>query len=343
MADYKDYYKILGVSKTAGDAELKKAFKAQARKYHPDMHPESQKAAMTEKFKDINEAYEVLSDKQKRAIYDQVGSADYQNYAKGGGASSSSAGAGRAYGGASGARGAQNQYYQYSGGANPFGGMGGGSFKFNSTGGFNQGDFSDFFQQIFGGMGGMGGMSGFGGGASRRSQNFGGYGEDEENNPSDSQANLTLNLEEAYNGGRVSLTLPNGKTAQVNLPAKIADGAKIKLKGLGAKTRQGAGDLYITVKIAPKAGFKLDGNDIYQTVNIMPWTAALGGQAQVALPGGGSVSIKVPAGTQGGAQLKLSGKGLGKDGNMYVEFAISIPKNLNKAQKELFAKLADIS
>lgn len=341
MADYKDYYKILGVSKTAGDAELKKAFKAQARKYHPDMHPESQKAAMTEKFKDINEAYEVLSDKQKRAIYDQVGSADYQNYAKGG-ASSSSDGAGRAYGGASGARGAQNQYYQYSGGANPFGGMGGGSFKFNSTGGFNQGDFSDFFQQIFGGMGGMGGMSGFGG-ASRRSQNFGGYGEDEENNPSDSQANLTLNLEEAYNGGRVSLTLPNGKTAQVNLPAKIADGAKIKLKGLGAKTRQGAGDLYITVKIAPKAGFKLDGNDIYQTVNIMPWTAALGGQAQVALPGGGSVSIKVPAGTQGGAQLKLSGKGLGKDGNMYVEFAISIPKNLNKAQKELFAKLADIS
>lgn len=342
MADYKDYYKILGVSKTAGDAELKKAFKAQARKYHPDMHPESQKAAMTEKFKDINEAYEVLSDKQKRAIYDQVGSADYQNYAKGGGASSSSAGAGRAYGGASGARGAQNQYYQYSGGANPFGGMGGGSFKFNSTGGFNQGDFSDFFQQIFGGMGGMGGMSGFGG-ASRRSQNFGGYGEDEENNPSDSQANLTLNLEEAYNGGRVSLTLPNGKTAQVNLPAKIADGAKIKLKGLGAKTRQGAGDLYITVKIAPKAGFRLEGNDIYQTVNIMPWTAALGGQAQVALPGGGSVSIKVPAGTQGGAQLKLSGKGLGKDGNMYVEFAISIPKNLNKAQKELFAKLADIS
>ena len=112
MADYKDYYKILGVSKTAGDAELKKAFKAQARKYHPDMHPEAKKAEMTEKFKDINEAYEVLSDKQKRAIYDQVGSADYQNYARGGGASSSSAGAGRAYGGASGARGGQSQGLQ---------------------------------------------------------------------------------------------------------------------------------------------------------------------------------------------------------------------------------------
>lgn len=341
MADYKDYYKILGVSKTAGDAELKKAFKAQARKYHPDMHPEAKKAEMTEKFKDINEAYEVLSDKQKRAIYDQVGSADYQNYARGGGASSSSAGAGRAYGGASGARGGQNQYYQDSGGANPFGGMGGGSFKFNSTGGFNQGDFSDFFQQIFGGMGGMGGMSGFGG-TSRSAQNFGGY-EDDDVNSLDSQANLTLNLEEAYNGGRVSLTLPNGKTAQVNLPAKIADGAKIKLKGYGNKTRQGAGDLYITVKIAPKAGFKLEGNDIYQTVNIMPWTAALGGEASVPMPGGGSVNIKVPAGTQGGAKLKLSGKGLGKDGNMYVEFAISIPKNLTKAQKELFAKLSDIS
>lgn len=341
MADFKDYYKILGVGKSATDAELKKAFKTQARKYHPDMHPEAKKAEMTEKFKDINEAYEVLSDKQKRSIYDQVGSAEYQNYAKGGGASASSS-AGKGYGGYSNARGPQSQYYQYSGGANPFGGgSGGGSFKFNSTGGFNQGDFSDFFQQIFGGMGGM---SGFGGGGSSRSaQNFGGYEDEEPQNSLDSQANLTLNLEEAYNGGRVSLTLPSGKTAQVNLPAKIADGAQIKLKGLGNKTRQGTGDLYVTVKIAPNAGFKLEGNDIYQTVNIMPWTAALGGEANVSMPGSGSVNIKVPAGTQGGAKLKLSGKGLGKDGNMYIEFAISIPKTLTKAQRELFAKLADIS
>ena len=333
MADYKDYYKILGVNKTATDAELKKAFKTQARKYHPDMHPESKKAEMTEKFKDINEAYEVLSDKQKRNIYDQVGSTEYQNYARGGGASSSSAGAGRSAG-----RGGQSQYYQYSGGANPFGGGTSGGVKFNSTGGFNPNDFSDFFQQIFGGMGGFGGMSGM-----RGAQNFGGYEQEEGGNPLDAQANLTLNLEEAYNGGRVSLTLPSGKTAQVNLPEKIADGATIKLKGYGNKSRQGTGDLYITVKIAPQAGFRLDGNDIYQTVNIMPWTAALGGSAQVNLPGGGSVNVKIAAGTQSGSKLKLSGKGLGKNGNMYLELVINLPKILSKTQKDLFAKLADIS
>ena len=140
MADYKDYYKILGVSKNATDAEIKKAFKTQARKYHPDMHPESKKAEMTEKFKDINEAYEVLSDKQKRNIYDQVGSGDYQNYARGGGASAG--GGTRNY--------YQNpgggQYYQYStGGQNPFGQ----GFNFNGTGGFEASDFSDFFQSIF--------------------------------------------------------------------------------------------------------------------------------------------------------------------------------------------------
>lgn len=326
MAGYKDYYKILGVNKSASEADIKKAFKTMARKYHPDMHPEAEKAAMTEKFKDINEAYEVLSDKQKRNVYDQVGSADYQNYARGGAGPSAGA---RSYGGNGGGR---QQYYQYSGG-NPFGG---GDFKFNSTGGFNQGDFSDFFQQIFGGMGGnpFGGM--------RSSQNFGGgYGEQQDDGAS--RANLTLSLQEAYNGGRVSLTLPSGKTAQVNLPAKIADGATIKLKGLGNRTRQGVSDLYITVKIAPQEGFKLDGSDIYKTVNIMPWTAALGGQAQVELPSGASITVKVPAGTQNGAKLKLSGKGLGKSGNMYIEFAISIPKNLTKAQKDLFVKLADIS
>ena len=237
MAQYKDYYKILGVSKNASEAEIKKAFKAAARKYHPDLQPDSKKAEMTEKFKDVNEAYEVLSDKKKRDIYDQVGSADYQNYSRGGGAG---------YGGArtqSGANG--NTYYYSSNSGNPFGGSGG--FNFNGTGGFDASDFSDFFQSIFGG-----GFGGFGGG--RRKQNrtqdpYGYYGNDQAE-----QANLSLDLPSAYRGGLVNLTLPNGNNAQVKFPAKITDGAKIKLKGLGTN----GNDLYVNIKLAADPYYKVE-------------------------------------------------------------------------------------
>lgn len=329
MSDYKDYYKILGVGKNATEAEIKKAFKTQARKYHPDMHAEKDKAAMTEKFKDVNEAYEVLSDKQKRTIYDQVGSGEYQNYARGGGAST---GRGRSSYGNPGAGG----YYQYSsGGANPFGG----GVNFNGTGGFNASDFSDFFQQIFGGMGGMGG---FGGGrSSRRGANpFAGYGAGQAAS-GDEETNLTLDLADAYRGGLVGLTLPNGRVVQAKFPAKIADGSKIKLKGLGNPGPNGAGDLYVNVKISPNTHFRLDGKDIYHVVDIMPWTAALGGSVSVRMPDNTTVKIKVPAGSHSGRKLKLSGKGLGKTGDMYIEIMINNPNILTKRQKELFTLLKE--
>jgi curved DNA-binding protein len=156
----------------------------------------------------------------------------------------------------------------------------------------------------------------------------------------DSEANLTLALREAYKGGLVSLTLPDGRNTQVRLPARISDGAKIKLRGLGNKARGSAGDLYVRVKIAPDARFRFEGDDIYAPVDITPWTAALGGSAAVDMPDGGVVNIKVPAGSRSGAKLKLSGKGLGKSGNMYVQLMINNPKTLTKAQKDLFAKLA---
>lgn len=325
MADYKDYYKILGVSKNATDAEIKKAFKTQARKYHPDMHPESEKAAMTEKFKDVNEAYEVLSDKKKRTIYDQVGSGEYQNYARGGGASAAGARGGSAY--SSGGRGGA-QYYQYSG--NPFGGA---DVNFNGTGGFNASDFSDFFQNIFGGMGGFGG----GRKTSRRANPFAGYGVNESGYPADEEAEYSLSLADAYRGGIANLTMPDGRNAQVKFPPKIADGAKIKLKGLGSNGR----DLYVNIKIAPDAHFRLDGKDIHVAADIMPWTAALGGYAAVNMPDGSSVKIKIPAGSHSGRKLKLSGRGLGKNGDMYVELRINNPNILSKRQKELFALLKE--
>ena len=321
MADYKDYYRILGVSKTASDAEIKKAFKTQARKCHPDMHPESEKATWTEKFKDLNEAYTVLSDKQKRTIYDQVGQEGYQNFSRGGGTS-------RPRGGASGANPYQNyQQYTYNGGSG-FGGFGGGNTRF--SGGFSGGDFSDFFQSIFGSMGGFSG-GGFG-------QNFGrnaGAGQA----AGDVEAELALNLEDAHRGGNMQLTLPNGRTVTVKFPAGVGEDKKIKLKGMGNPTRNGTGDLYLIVKIRPHAMYRLEGDDLYIPVTIMPWTAALGGTIFVPTLDG-PVKVKVPAGTHNGKKLKLSGKGLSVKGSLYVTLNIDVPRTLTREQKELFMRLA---
>ena len=320
MADYKDYYKILGVSKNATDAEIKKAFKTMARKYHPDMHPENEKAAWTEKFKDLNEAYTVLSDKQKRTIYDQVGQQDYQNYARGGGASAS-----RGRGGMGGNPYQQYQQYTYNGGGG-FGGFPGGNTQF--SGGFSGGDFSDFFQSIFGGLGGM---QGFG-------QNFGRSAASGQA-AGDVEAELTLNLEDAHRGGNMQLTIPNGRTVTVKLPAGVGEGKKIKLKGMGNPTQRGTGDLYLIIKIRPHAMFRLEGDDLYVPVTVMPWTAALGGTIFVPTLDG-PVQVKVPAGTHSGKKLKLSGKGLSSKGSLYVTLTIDVPRNLTREQKELFSRLA---
>jgi len=322
MANYKDYYKILGVGKNATDAEIKKAFKSAARKYHPDLHPEGKKAEMTEKFKDVNEAYAVLSDKQKRTIYDQVGQAGYQNYARGGGAQSGY-GQGNPFGGA---------YQQYGGG------NGNAYYNFSSNGGgdFGGADFSDFFQSIFGGMGGfganMGGFSGFGGARA------GGSGQ----RNGDVEAELALNLEDAHRGGPMQLTLPGGRNVTVKIPAGVGEGKRIKLKGFGNPTARGNGDLYLIIKIRPHLTYRLEGEDLYVPVTLMPWTAALGGTIFVPTLDG-PVKVKVPAGTHNGKKLKLSGKGLSGKGNLYATLTIDVPRTLTKEQKELFAKLSQIS
>ncbi len=316
MAAYKDYYKILGVGKTATEAEIKKAFKTQARKCHPDLHPESEKAKWTEKFKDLNEAYTVLSDKQKRTIYDQVGEQGYQNFARGGGAS-------RAAGGNP-----YQQYQQYTYDGNPGQGFGGFS---SGNGQFSGADFSDFFQSIFGGMGG--GFGGFG-------QNFGRSAAAGQSS-GDVEAELTLNLEDAHRGGNMQMTIPNGRTVTVKLPAGVSEGKRIKLKGMGNPTRRGQGDLYLIVKIRPHAMFRLEGEDLSVPVVIMPWTAALGGTISVPTLDG-PVQVKVPAGTHNGKKLKLSGKGLSSKGSLFVTLTIDVPRTLSREQKDLFNKLAQL-
>lgn len=326
MSNYKDYYKILGVSKNATDAEIKKAFKSAARKYHPDLHPDGKKAEMTEKFKDVNEAYAVLSDKQKRTIYDQVGQEGYQNYARGSGGQGAYGQGGNPFGGA---------YQQYSGG------NGNTYYNFSSNGGgdFGGADFSDFFQSIFGGMGGFGGMgagrggfSGFGGARA------GGSGQ----RNGDVEAELALNLEDAHRGGPMQLTLPTGRNVTVKIPAGVGEGKRIKLKGYGNPTPRGNGDLYLVIKIRPHLTYRLEGDDLYVPVTLMPWTAALGGMIFVPTLDG-PVKVKVPAGTHNGKKLKLSGKGLSAKGNLYATLTIDVPRTLSKEQKELFTKLSQIS
>ncbi len=324
MSDYKDYYKILGVSKNATEAEIKKAFKSAARKYHPDLHPEGKKAEMTEKFKDVNEAYAVLSDKQKRTIYDQVGQEGYQNYARGGGQN------------------AQGRGNPFAGGYQQYGGGNGNAYyNFSSNGGgsFGGADFSDFFQSIFGGMGGFGamganagGFSGFGGARAGGSGHRNG----------DVEAELALNLEDAHRGGPMQLTLPGGRNVTVKIPAGVGEGKRIKLKGYGNPTGRGTGDLYLLIKIRPHLTYRLEGDDLYVPVTLMPWTAALGGTIFVPTLDG-PVKVKVPAGTHNGKKLKLSGKGLNSKGNLYATLTIDVPRTLSKEQKELFNKLAQIS
>lgn len=324
MSNYKDYYKILGVSKNATDAEIKKAFKSAARKYHPDLHPEGKKAEMTEKFKDVNEAYAVLSDKQKRTIYDQVGQEGYQNYARGGAST--------------GGRGGYSR-------SNPFGGgyqQGGNAYyNFSSNGGgdFGGADFSDFFQSIFGGMGGFGGMgTGAGGFSGFGGARAGGSGQSN----GDVEAELALNLEDAHRGGPMQLTLPGGRNVTVKIPAGVGDGKKIKLKGYGNPTHRGTGDLYLIIKIRPHLTYRLEGDDLYVPVTLMPWTASLGGVIYVPTLDG-PVKVKVPAGTHNGKKLKLSGKGLNSKGHLYATLTIDVPRTLSKEQKELFLKLSQIS
>ena len=329
--DYKDYYKILGVSKTASPDEVKKAYRQLARKYHPDMHPEAKKAEMSEKFKDINEAYEVLSDSQKKATYDQLGQ-DWQQ----------------------GPRPGPGQQHYYSRGGGP-------GHGFRSAGGaqgFDASGFSDFFQSIFG----SGAFGGGGGGFS--------FGEDMQEAPRRqrrTEAELQLSLEDAFRGGQKQLELPvstpcprcggagrtgrtvcmtcsgtgqisSRKTVNVNFPKGIADGATLRLKGQSAD----GGDLYLHIKVLPGQRFRVDGADLETDLKLMPWDAVLGAQLQVETLDG-TVTIKIPPGTPSGRKLKIAGHGYysktGQRGHLIAAITIDIPKNPSQEQLELFRKL----
>lgn len=299
-----DYYKILGVDKTATEKDIKAAYRKLARKYHPDLNPNDAEA--NKKFQELNEANEVLTDAEKRKKYDQYGEnwqhADvYEQQAR-----------------------QQQQSRNYSGYT---GGGQQGGFNFESFGN-EGGDFSDFFQSMFGGAGGGG----------RQQAKYRGQ---------DLNAELQLSLADAAIAQKQTLTV-NGKNIRITIPAGVENGQTIKIAGHGSAGVNGgpAGDLYITFLIADDARFKRRGNDLLATVPLNLYTAILGGEI-TADTLTGQVKVKVKPETQNGTQVKLKGKGFpvykkeGEFGDLYITYNIQLPTNLTNEQKELFKQLAN--
>jgi curved DNA-binding protein len=321
--EFKDYYKILGVPRTASSDDIRKAFRKLAREYHPDVAKDKKNAE--EKFKEINEAYEVLGDVDKRKKYDTLG-ADWKS---GGFRPPPGGGGGQAY-----------RTYTWHGGA-PGGGGGEEDFQFGGTG------FSDFFEQFFGGRtaaGGFGGRGGFDGARTETEQG------------QDVEADLMVTLEEATRGEVRSITLrrtgPRGdktQTFKVKIPAGVRDGQRLRVAGQGEPGTGGApaGDLYLRVRLASHPDFRVEGSDLYHDTDLAPWEAALGTNVQVPTLTG-SVNIKIPSGTQNGQRLRVRGRGLpargdAEAGDLYVIARVQVPKELSAKEKELWEQLARTS
>ncbi len=309
---YKDYYATLGVAKTALEKEIKAAYRKLARKYHPDVNPGD--AGSEAKFKEVSEAYEVLSDPEKRKQYDQYGD-QWKAYSQ-------------APGG-------------FPGGASPGGFPGGTRVEFGGSG-MGAGGLDEMLRSLFGDPGGFGSKSSGFGGAPRGAQ--------------DIEHELTITLEEAFLGTArsLSLSVPSGRydpgrgapsetvrRVEVKIPAGIGDGQKLRLSGQGIR----GGDLHLTVRVRSHATFERRGDDLYVDIPVPFTQAALGGEVSVPTIKGARLSARLPAGTQSGQALRLSGQGMprlkgGGAGDLYARIKITVPRNLTERQQELLTELA---
>lgn len=304
-----DYYKVLGVERNASQDDIKKAYRKMARKYHPDLNKDDPNAK--DKFQEINEANEVLSDPEKRKKYDEYG--EHWKHADEFKAER------EAYQRAQ-ERGGRSAYWYSVNGDDFMGGFGRG----NASG------FSDFFEQLFG--------HGASAGRSGRGYNMMSRG-------GDIEAQMNLSLREAAVTHKQTFSV-NGENLRITIPAGIADGQMIKLKGHGEKGSNGApdGDLYITFQIAPDPEFKREGDDLFTDVDIDLYTAVLGGTVNVKTIDG-MVKLKVNPGTQNDTKVRLRGKGFpvykkeGTFGDLIVTYHVDIPTSLSEKQKELFTQL----
>jgi len=317
----RDYYDVLGVSRDAGPDELQQAFRKLARQNHPDVNKDP---GAEERFKEINEAYSVLSDPNQRKKYDRFGEDfrhvpdDWEERV--------GAGAGGFRGGPGGGR--RQTWTTGEADFGDFGGFGGGGYG-GSYGGI---DIEDLLGGMFGGRGrGRGRATSLAG--------------------ADQEAELPLSVEEAYRGGRRQVTLngPDGpRTYTVNIPPGVTDGQRIRLAGEGGRGLGDgpAGDLYLVVRLLPHPIFRVRGKDITVDLRLAPWEGALGATVPVMTPGG-ETKVNVPPGTSTGRRLRLRGEGLpdpgGRPGDLYAEVKIMVPPTLTDRERELFSELAAVS
>ena len=311
--DYKDYYKIIGVDKNANEKDIKRAYRKLAREFHPDVNPGNPQAE--ERFKEINEAYEVLGDPEKRAKYDKFG-ASWQQYQRMGGKPGGF------------------DWSQWSG----FGGPGG--VRVDLSGdlgdlfGGGSGGFSDFFNTLFGNMG----MRSTGAGQRARRGMRG----------QDIEHPVQITLDEAFHGTQRRLE-KDGRRLDVKVPRGVKTGARIRIAGEGTPGSTGmpAGNLYLKVTVAPHPIFTREGDDLRRTVDLDLYTAILGGELRVGTLDG-DVTLKVPQGTQNGRTFRLRGKGMPKlrhpdqRGDLYVKVHVRLPQELNEREKQLFQELAEL-
>jgi DnaJ-class molecular chaperone len=331
--EFKDYYATLGVNKASTEKEIKQAFRKLARKHHPDVNP-GDKAAES-RFKEINEAYEVLGDPAKRKKYDVLGA----NW--------------RAY-----------EQAEAQGGPNPFAGgqWNPGGSPGQSGGGFrtmtqeemeemfgDQNPFSDFFTTFFGGGGGFGQRE-----SSSRGSAAGGRGRVRQRQGRDVEHAIELSLEDAYNGATRRLSLKHdghARTVDVRIPAGVGDGSRVRISGEGEQGSGGApgGDLYLRVRLAPHPLFERKGRDLYVKVPLPVTTAVLGGEVEVPTISGKTVRLKIPALTQSGQMFRLKGYGMpavGKPedkGDAYARVEIQLPTELSPDERQHYEALAKLS
>jgi curved DNA-binding protein len=305
--EYKDYYSTLNVPKNASEKDIKHAYRKLARKYHPDMNPDNKEAE--ERFKELNEAYEVLSDPEKRKLYDQFGG-EWSKWQQTGGRP-------------------DDFWQRWSAGGQPTGNYSSRGFSGDET-------FSDFFQQLFGGLGGYGDIFTTG---TRRGPSISRRGRDYEQP-------VEISLQEAYQGAKRLFQIGNQRI-EVSIPPGAANGTRVRVAGKGAPGTAGgpAGDLFLVIEITPNPVFRRDGADLELDLPVNLYTAILGGEVQIPTPDGRHVFLTIPSQTQNNNKIRLKGKGMpvlgnpSEQGNLFAVIQVQLPDHLSSEEIELFKRL----